>query len=137
MTDDNPIVGHKTFADGAGGFRHEPLRKDEADALWASCEADRERRASDMPDEKAALKILFDAWLRLKELGWREAAYCPKDGSPFQIIEAGSTGIFDAFYQGKWPDGYIISHDEHDSYVSRPGSTLLFRSKSTDGSRMP
>lgn len=134
MSDDNPIVGHKTFADDAGGFRHEPLRKDEAEALWASCEADRERRASDMPDEKAALKVLFDAWLRLKEMGWREAMYCPKDGSPFQIIEAGSTGIFDAFYRGKWPDGYIISHDEHDSYVNRPGGVLLFRPKSTDAS---
>ena len=101
MTDDNPIVGHKTFADGAGGFRHEPLRKDEADALWASCEAARERRASDMLDEKAALKVLFDAWLRLKELGWREAVYCPKDGSPFQDHRGGFDRHFRCLLSGK------------------------------------
>lgn len=37
--------------------------------------------------------------------GWREASYCPKDGTHFQAIEAGSTGIHDANYTGEWPNG--------------------------------
>ncbi len=119
------IVGHKTFRDGPLGFRHEPLRRDEAQAMLAHIDAEDRRRTAEMPDEKSALFKLFDAWLRLKELGWKEACYCPKDGSSFQIIEAGSTGIFDAHYSGEWPDGYIISVDDHDSYVSRPGGTIL------------
>lgn len=127
MSDGNPIVGHKTFATEDGGFRYEPLRKDEADALWATCEMEREDRATRMPDERAAINAMFQAWYRLKELGWKEAIYCPKDGTPFDIIEAGSTGIFPAFYSGEWPDGYIISHDEHDSYVNRPGGVILCR----------
>ena len=51
------------------------------------------KRAEDMPDEKAAVAALFDAWLRLKELGWKEAEYCPKNGTPFLSIEPGSTGF--------------------------------------------
>lgn len=123
------IVGHKTYADGPLSFRHEPLTRQESEAILAAVDAADKRRAEEMPDEKAAINKLFDAWLRLKELGWKEACYCPKDGTDFQIIEAGSTGIFDAHYSGKWPDGYIISHDDHDSYSSRPGGTLLYKVK--------
>jgi hypothetical protein len=134
---ENPVVGHKTFQNADGSYRHEPLHKEEADALLAAVDAAEKDRAARMPDEKAAIHALFDAWLRLKELGWRDAVYCPKDGTPFQIIEAGSTGIFDAYYQGEWPDGYIISHDEHDSYVSRPSHTILFKPADEAASRPP
>lgn len=37
-------------------------------------------RAEDMPTEKEALAVMFEAFLRLKELGFSEACYCPKDG---------------------------------------------------------
>lgn len=124
---DNPIVGHKTFLNDDGSYRHEPIRKDEADRLWAKCEAEDKRRAEAMPDEQSALKAMFDAWYRLKELGWREVIYCPKDGTPFKVIEAGSTGIFDASYSGEWPDGYLNVHDGHDTYSGRPGGTILFK----------
>jgi hypothetical protein len=33
------IVGHKTFDDGEGGFRHEPLYASEAEELLAKMEA--------------------------------------------------------------------------------------------------
>lgn len=123
-TEQNPIVGHKTFSNGRGGFRHEPLRKDEADAIMESVrEADR-RRAELMPDEKAAIRMLSEAQQRLKELGWREAIYCPKDGSEFEAIEPGSTGIHRCHYQGEWPNGHWWICDAEDSYPSRP---LLFR----------
>lgn len=79
-------------------------------------EADRAKR---MPDEQAALNVLFGAWLRLKELGWQDAEYCPKDGSEFKVIEAGSTGFHDCVYLGEWPTGGWWVHDG-DTYPSRP-----------------
>jgi hypothetical protein len=75
---------------------------------------------------------MWEARQRLIELGWRDASYCPKDGTGFRIIEAGSTGVFDAYYSGEWPDGHVISHDGGDSYVSRPGGCILFKPKAKE-----
>lgn len=116
----NPIVGHKTFHDG----HHEPLHRSEAVEILRASDEAKARRTESMPDERAAIHALFDAWLRLKELGWSEAQYCPKDGSVFDVIEAGSTGIHRCRYEGKWPTGgwWIIGDD--DLYPSHP---VLFR----------
>lgn len=125
MTEEtDPIVGHKSFSNGQGGFRHEPLRQSEADAILAECDRRAAKRAADMPTERDAVNALFEAWLRLKELGWREAMYCPKDGSMFKVIEAGSTGFHDCHYDGDWPEGMWWVHDEHDLWPSRP---ILFK----------
>lgn len=70
------------------------------------------RRLALMPTENEAISIFFDAHQRLKELGWQEAIYCPKDGSTFHVIEPGSTGIHVASYQGEWPDGSWWVHCE-------------------------
>ena len=123
MSDGDKIVGHKTFRDGRG-FRHEPLRESEANALLARIAERDAKRAADMPTEKSAIDALFEAWLRLKEFGWAEAIYCPKDGSEFHIIEAGSTGIHTAYYHGEWPKGGWWVIDADDTYPSRP---ILYR----------
>lgn len=124
------IVGHKTFDTGEicpeTGFpalRHEPLKRSEADALWARAEASRIARETAMPDEKSAISHMWDGWYRLKDFGWREVIYCPKDGTHFQVIEAGSTGIHDCNYQGEWPNGSWLLYDG-DVWPSRP---ILFR----------
>lgn len=118
------VVGHKTFSDGQGGFRHEPLTREEADALHARIEAAKVERERLMPDEKAALRIMTDAYHRLEELGWKSASYCPKDGTQFDAIEAGSSGIHRCHYEGEWPEGgwWISAHN--DLWPSRP---ILFR----------
>lgn len=77
-------------------------------------------RAFLMPKEQDAINLLWEAWQRLRELGWREARYCPKDGQSFQVIEPGSTGIFEAHYEGKWPDGHYMARDGGDSCPSDP-----------------
>ena len=131
MTDSpDDIVGHKTFDTGEicpeTGFpkmRHEPLTRAEGDTLWAACQRAHEDRVARMPDEKSALKTMHDAYTRLKDMGWRDATYCPKDGSHFQAIEAGSTGIHDCNYQGEWPNGSWWLYDG-DIWPSRP---ILFR----------
>lgn len=124
------VVGHKTFDTGEidpeTGFpklRHEPLTRAEADRFWKAAEAAKASRAERMPDVKAALDAMHDAYTRLKELGWREASYCPKDGTHFQVIEPGSTGIHDANYTGEWPKGSWWVYDG-DVWPSRP---ILFR----------
>lgn len=85
------------------------------------------KRAEAMPTEADAIECMFDAFQRLKELGWKEAIYCPKDGTPFDVIEAGSTGIHDCIYVGEWPDGHWWVLSAGDQWPSRP---ILFKAKS-------
>ena len=131
MEKPDDIVGHKTFDTGerdpATGFplmRHEPLTRAEGEAMWERAKVREAKRAADMPDEKSAINAMHDAWLRLKELGWREAMYCPKDGSTFKVVESGSTGIFDCSYQGEWASGHFLVEDGGDLYPSHP---VLFK----------
>jgi len=124
MKQQNEIVGHKTFADGEG-FRHEPLTRSEANVLLAAVNKAKRERAKRMPDEKAAVVALFDAWLRLHELGWNDGIYCPKDGSHFQAITLGSTGIFDCVCEGEWPDCTWTIFDDRDAYPSSQAPALI------------
>lgn len=101
------------------------MTRAEADELSRKMEEDDARRKELMPDEQAALRMLFDAWQRLKELGWRDAIYCPKDGRLFEVVECGSTGIHKCSYDGEWPNGHWWIHEEDgDLSHSRP---VLFR----------
>ena len=101
------IVGHKTHMDGS----HSPITEGEADAIMAACDAADAVRREQMPDSMAAINVLHDARQRLRDEGWSGAQYCPKDGSLFAVIEYGSTGIFEATYWGKWPDGRVYCCD--------------------------
>ncbi len=103
--DPNEVVGHKTHRDERGDLYHTPLTRAEADQLWAHVEREEARRLALIPDEQAALRLLMDAYIRLKEFGWNDAIYCPKDGRVFDAIEVGSTGIHPCVYIGEWPDG--------------------------------
>lgn len=105
MTDPNEIVGHKTLQDSAGQIYHEPLTRGEADSLWAICEARTAERNALMPDEATARRLFHDAYTRLKDFGWKDAIYSPKDGSAFHAIEEGSTGTHVCRYHGEWPEG--------------------------------
>lgn len=120
--------GHMTRADGS----HVPISKEDSEKLWNDAKAAQARRAERMPDELAALAAMFEAYQRLKELGWNDASYCPKDGSTFKVIEAGSTGIFDCHYSGEWPDGHWWTHDGGDLWPSRP---MLFKRLPEDQAR--
>ena len=95
MDKPDDIVGHKTFHDG-DGYRHEPLTRVEADQILAAVDAARERRAATFPTPEACARGLWDAWYRLKELGWKEARYAPPDGREKQTVSIGSSGIHSA-----------------------------------------
>ena len=96
----------------------------EGTAILAAHEAAKAQRAVDMPDDAAALRVMMQAWLRLTELGWSEAMYCPKDGTHFDAISAGSTGVHETWYDGEWPDGRWWCFDGSDIW---PASPILFR----------
>lgn len=124
------VVGHKTFATGQLnelGFpelKHEPLTRAEAEEMFKAADAAKAKRAADMPTEQDAIMAMWSAYQRLKELGWRNAVYCPKDGSVFNVIEAGSTGIHKCSYDGDWPNGVYWIHADGDLCPSNP---ILFK----------
>ena len=110
------ICGWATMTDGS----HVPITRDFADALWAGAKAEKAKRATDMPTEQDAINAMNAAWQRLKELDWNDPIYCPKDGSSFDVVEAGSTGIHRAHYSGEWPNGSWLVEDGGDLWPSRP-----------------
>jgi hypothetical protein len=122
MSDEPEFVGWKTLSDGT----HVGLTAAEGAAIWEESERRRTDRAARMPDEKSALNAMFEAFDRLREIGWREGMYAPKDGTMFQIIEGGSTGIFECSYSGEWPNGYWITYADGETYCSS-SAPLLYR----------
>ena len=102
MSESDPIVGHKTFYDATGGHRHEPLRATEAAALLAASDAAKDKRATDMPTEEDAVRAMWSAYQRLRELGWRETCYGPTN-ERVRLIEAGSSGIHEGSRHEPWP----------------------------------
>jgi len=113
---------HGSYTNGDG--QRVRMTSEEAAAIWEQFEAEKAQRAVDMPDEQSAIQMLWRAQQRLKEIGWKEAVYCPKDGSTFKAIEAGSTGIFDCAYHGEWPKGSWSLFDGGDIWPGRP---ILFK----------
>lgn len=107
------------------------MKKVDIEAIIASAEAKEAQRAIDMPDEKSAILAMWAAYERLRELGWREAMYCPKDGSMFSVIESGSTGIHTCNYEGEWPTGKYWLYDG-DIWPSHP---VLFRPQTLEEKR--
>ena len=108
--------GSMTLADG----RRVPLSKEYAEAMWKAVQDAQKNRAEAMPDAYSCLSSLCSAKERLRELGWRDAIYCPRDGSTFAVCELGSTGMWSAFYA----DPYI----QYADCVSLPGHHMFFKS---------
>lgn len=76
-----------------------------------------------MPTEADAIAQLSAVLYRLKDLGWRERMYAPKDGTMIEVIEPCSVGTFDANY---WDGVGWFSHDAEDSY---PSDFIMWRPK--------
>lgn len=108
--------------------RIQQLTQNEWDAMLGAIEAAKRERAEKMPTELDALRFMFSAWERLKELGWREAMYAPRDGRTLEFIEAGSTGI----HRGHKDEKFTWIHDAGDLWPSNP---ILFRETTTDAER--
>jgi hypothetical protein len=146
MADGDEIVGHKTFATGEicpetgmPRFRHEPLTRKEADALWQAVEAAKAKRVADMPTEQDAVNALWSAQQRLKELGWDEprgysVRELREEGKEAMLIEFSSSGIHRGHYHAvKGDDVWWIGPDGSPSHpclvraTSAPSSTTAER----------
>lgn len=114
MSNEHDYHGHVTMSDGS----HQALSTDEAKAIWDAIKRAEAERAERMPDTRSALATLVSAEQRMKELGWRDSRYCPREGS-FAVCEIGSTGIW---IGSRW-DAYIHYADS----VSSPGSHMFWK----------
>jgi hypothetical protein len=113
------VVGHKTFIDPDGQYRHEPLHRNEAEAMLAAADAAKAKRAADMPTEEDATRALWSAYQRLKELGWRETCYGPTNKT-VRVIEPGSSGIHQGSRHEPWPEKTWWLEDHGDLWPSNP-----------------
>jgi hypothetical protein len=104
---------------GCGDGGCHPLSHDDAKALWDLAMKQKAERQARIPDEATAIRSLFEAFITLKEMGWRDAIYAPK-GPPLEVIEVGSTGIH---FATRDQISFWI-HADGDSWPSRP---VLFR----------
>lgn len=100
------------------------VSEEQWDAMTKADEMEKAARAALVPTEQDAINLMHDCYQRLHELGWNDAVYCPKDGTEFDVIEAGSTGIHRCFYSGEWPNGYWLIAEADDLWPSRP---ILYR----------
>lgn len=76
--------------------------------------------------EDEAIRYLYAAHERLIALGWQSAKYCPKDGTPFTVIELGSTGKFRCTYNDEDPmGGFFMIEDGRDVYPTTTGVALF------------
>lgn len=96
------------------------VTQDEWDGLEIASLKEKAARSALLPTEQDAINMIAECHTRLKELGWNDAIYCPKDGSEFDAIEVGSTGIHKCHYTGEWPNGHWWIADESDVWPSRP-----------------
>jgi hypothetical protein len=102
-------------------MRHEAYDAEWARELMKSANEAKEQRAKDMPDEAAALQVMMSAFTRLKELGWRDGTYAPRNNVLFDAIEVGSTGIHECVRR---PQGDFWIAANGDLWPSRP---ILYR----------
>lgn len=119
----NEIVGHKTFSTGdpLHPFRHEPLTRAEANEISKRADESKAKREADMPTEEDAVRAMWDAYQRLRELGWKETMYLSSEKlGTMRLIEPGSSGIHEGHYEGQWPTGSWWLHHDGDLWPSRP-----------------
>lgn len=89
------------------------------DRLLAEAKAARDHRSVEMPTEQDAINVMYRAYARLKELGWNDGMYMPKDGTAVTVMQIGSTGTFECTYSGEWSDGFFNVYDGGDVYPTR------------------
>jgi len=96
------------------------MNEDQVREIIRAADKAKEQRAIDMPTEDDAMRAMHRAFQRLRELGWAEAIYSPKDGTVFEALEAGCVVPGRCHYMGEWPTGGWWIHSDNDLWPSRP-----------------
>lgn len=110
---------HVNYGDGKGEWQEWP--ESYVRELIEQADEAKRQRAADMPDDVAAIQAMQRAHTRLKELGWRDAVYAPKDREAIEVVEPGSTGIHRAHRDS---EGRFWIEGAGDLW---PSSPVLFR----------
>ena len=76
--------------------------------ILRAAEEQKAERAAQLPDVQDCIRVMVQARLRLQELGWRDIAYAPQDGSYFDAVTAGFTGPSDCCRLGS---GWFVAGD--------------------------
>jgi hypothetical protein len=95
-------------------------------AILRKHEEQKRARAEQLPTEQDCLAVMQQAFHRLRELGWREAIYAPKDGRAFDAIEFGCAAILECQYLGE----HVFAAEAGDLWPARPN---LFRAAAALG----
>lgn len=66
----------------------------------------------------------------LRNSGWRDACYCPKDGSEFLAWEPSMSTPYVCRYDGEWPAGRWWAMMDGDMWPARP---VLFNDFPAEG----
>lgn len=72
------------------------------------------------PEERVLLLEMFQRYESLRKAGWQDIIYCPKDGTSFLSISAGSTGVHSCHYEGEWPKGSWWISEAGDMWPAYP-----------------
>lgn len=82
------------------------------------------KRAIQVLEERNHILSMFNGYRALIDHhGWREIMYAPKDGTPFEVITVGSTGVFPARWLGE-KDDLLFVEEAGDLW---PAQAMLFR----------
>lgn len=90
--------------------------------IWMEAEATQKRYVAE--GEEVQLAKMRDGYNGLRNLGWRDATYCPKDGTRFLAICGNGSEPRPCTYQGEWPTGVWLLEDAGDLWPVRP---VLFK----------
>lgn len=104
----------------------------DAEAIMARHEAAERERAERMPTERDAIRVMFEAWQRLKALGWRDGRYMPTTGERHAGIACGSTGIHAYSAEQQEPRGTMYTIYDGDIWPTRVPPVLFRPWRDTD-----
>ena len=87
-------------------------------AHWAKCA--KEQPDFTLEEERGFLDQVRKAYEDLRQMGWQEIEYCPKDGTTFLAICAGWSRVVPCLYRGDWPTGSWWALDSGDMWPVYP-----------------
>ena len=96
----------------------------DVEKILLTAERKKQERAQAMPTEAVAIQTLTDAIQRLKELGWNDAIYSPKNGAFFEALNSRSGKSYQYVYHGEWPNGGWRIEEGGGCWPGRP---ILYR----------
>lgn len=90
------------------------------EAILAEEDVAKAKRSTDFPTEFDCLRSMQQAFYRLRDLGWNEAVYAPKDGRAFEAVVFGCAKPMTCQYVGD----VCFAQEAGDLWPCRPS---LFR----------